>query len=45
MNQFVPFTDRASALIAAGDERAAHRFFEFFTANIRNPHPRRCGFP
>ena len=32
----------APALIAAGGERASYRFFEFFTANIRNPHTRRA---
>ncbi len=30
------------ALIAAVGERASYRFFEFFTANIRNPHTRRA---
>jgi site-specific recombinase XerD len=34
--------DRAPALIAADGERASYRFFEFFTANIRNPHTRRA---
>jgi hypothetical protein len=29
------------ARIAAVGERASHRFFEFFTANIRNPRTRR----
>jgi hypothetical protein len=43
MNQLVPFTDRAPALIAAVGERASYRFLEFFTANIRNPHTRRRG--
>ena len=42
MNQLVPFTDRAPTLIAAVGERAFYRFFEFFTANIRNPHMRRA---
>jgi hypothetical protein len=42
VNQLVPFTDRAPALIAAVGERASYRFFEFFTANIRNPHTRRA---
>jgi hypothetical protein len=41
MNQLVPFTDRAPALVAAG-ERASYRFFEFFTAQIRNPNTRRA---
>jgi hypothetical protein len=26
----------------ASDQEAAHRFIEFFTANIRNPHTRRA---
>src|SRR4051794_624916 len=30
------------ATIADEGERAAHRFFEFFTANIRNPNTRRA---
>ncbi|MGO9774156.1 MAG: tyrosine-type recombinase/integrase [Roseiarcus sp.] len=38
----VIFTGCAPALIAAIGERASYRFFEFFTANIRNPHPRRA---
>ncbi|WP_280642937.1 hypothetical protein [Methylocapsa acidiphila] len=42
MNQLVAFTDRAPALIAASGDRAAYRFFEFFTANIRNPNTRRA---
>jgi hypothetical protein len=42
MNQLVAFTDRAPALIAAADASASYRFFEFFTANIRNPHTRRA---
>jgi site-specific recombinase XerC len=42
MNQLVPVTDRAPALVAADGERASYRFFEFFTANIRNPHTRRA---
>jgi len=33
---------RAPALVAADGERASYRFFEFFTANIRNPHTRRA---
>jgi hypothetical protein len=41
MNQLVAFTDRIPALIAAG-ERASCRFFEFFTAQIRNPNTRRA---
>jgi site-specific recombinase XerD len=42
MNQLVPFTDRTPALVAACGERASYRFFEFFTANIRNPNTRRA---
>jgi len=43
MNQLVAITEnRAPALIAADGERASYRFFEFFTANIRNPHTRRA---
>ena len=43
MNQLVAFTaDRAPALVAASGERASYRFFEFFTAQIRNPNTRRA---
>jgi len=42
MNQLVPITDRTPTLVAAAGERASYRFFEFFTANIRNPHTRRA---
>jgi site-specific recombinase XerD len=43
MNQLVASTaDRAPILVAAEGERASYRFFEFFTANIRNPHTRRA---
>ena len=43
VNQLVlRFADRAPAVIAAAGERASYRFFEFFTANIRNPHTRRA---
>ena len=42
MNQLVPFIDRAPALAAAAGGRASYRFFEFFTAQIRNPHTRRA---
>ena len=43
MNQLVPITaDRAPALVATAGERASYRFFEFFTANIRNAHTRRA---
>src|SRR4051794_8341711 len=30
---------RTPALVSAAGERAAYRFLEFFTAQIRNPHP------
>ena len=33
---------RAAALVAAAGDRAAYRFLEFFTAQIRNPHTRRA---
>ena len=33
---------RVPALVAASGERAAYRFLEFFTAQIRNPHTRRA---
>ena len=43
MNQLRLFIgDRAPALIAANGERASYRYFEFFTANIRNPNTRRA---
>jgi site-specific recombinase XerD len=43
MNQLVPIiADCVPALIAAADEKTVYRFFEFFTANIRNPHTRRA---
>jgi hypothetical protein len=42
-NQLVTFTDRTPALVAALGKRASYRFFEFFTANIRNPHTR-CAY-
>src|SRR3954464_11797991 len=32
----------APPLISAAGERAAYRFLEFFTAQIRNPHTRRA---
>ena len=35
-------SDSAPAIVTAGGERAAYRFFEFFTAQIRNPHTRRA---
>jgi len=42
MNQLVAITDRTPALVAAAGERASYRFFEFFTAQIRNPNTRRA---
>ena len=44
MNQLIAFTVKQSlpAPIAAAGERAAYRFLEFFTAQIRNPHTRRA---
>lgn len=33
---------RAPALVSVSGERASYRFFEFFTAQIRNPHTRRA---
>ncbi len=41
MTQFVPIiANRAPTLVAALGERASYRFFEFFTAQSRNPHTR-----
>ena len=43
MNKLVAIpASQALTLIAAGGEKTAFRFFEFFTANIRNPHTRRA---
>jgi len=43
MNQLVPVpASHAPALIAAAGARASYRFFEFFTAQIRNPNTRRA---
>ncbi len=43
MNQLAPIiANRVPAVIAAGGEKAAYRFLEFFTAQIRNPHTRRA---
>ena len=42
MSQLVPVLADPPALVAAVGERASYRFFEFFTANIRNPHTRRA---
>ncbi len=33
------------AIMASAGERASYRFFEFFTANLRNPHTRRAYAP
>jgi site-specific recombinase XerC len=38
----VPAAPLVPALVAAAGERASLRFFEFFAANIRNPHTRRA---
>ncbi len=46
MNQLVPIlADCVPALIAAGGEKMTYRYFEFFTAQIRNPHTRRAYAP
>ncbi len=43
MNQLAPLAaSHAPTLIAASGARAAYRFLEFFTAQIRNPHTRRA---
>ena len=43
MNQLVTLNSLpAPALIAAAGDRAAYRFLEFFTAQIRNPNTRRA---
>lgn len=43
MNQLVTLAgSHAPALVAAAGDRAAYRFLEFFTAQIRNPHTRRA---
>src|SRR5690349_24358657 len=44
MSQLVPLASSFStpALITAAGNRAAYRFLEFFTAQIRNPHTRRA---
>ena len=43
MNQLVViFAERTPALIAAAGDRAAYRFLEFFTAQIRNPNTHRA---
>jgi hypothetical protein len=43
MKQLVPIIgDRTPALAAAAGKRASYRFFEFFTAQIRNPNMRRA---
>jgi hypothetical protein len=38
-----PPTPTNPGAVAAANDRAAMRFLEFFSANIRNPHPRRPG--
>lgn len=42
MTALVPATNMAPALVAASGDRAAYRFLEFFTAQIRNPQTRRA---
>ena len=42
MNQLIPIAANVPALVRSVGERASYRFFEFFTANIRNPHTRRA---
>ena len=42
MSQLAVIADRAPALVTASGARASYRFFEFFTAQIRNPHTRRA---
>jgi len=43
MNEFVlVLVGHVPALVQAVSERAAYRFFEFFTANICNPNTRRA---
>src|SRR4051812_26191604 len=43
MTQLVTLaTSNAPVLINAAGDRAAYRFLEFFTAQIRNPHTRRA---
>src|SRR3954470_16662064 len=43
MSQLVTLgAPNAPPLISAAGERAAYRFLEFFTAQIRNPHTRRA---
>jgi hypothetical protein len=43
MNPLAPvLTDRVPPLVAAGGEKTTCRFFEFFAADIRNPHTRRA---
>ena len=43
MHQLVPIlADRAPARIAAAGALASYRFFEFLTAQVRNPNTRRA---
>ncbi len=43
MSQLAPISfDHAPALISAAGDGAYYRFFEFFTAQIRNPLTRRA---
>jgi len=43
MNQLAPLSSPTlPAIITAAGERGSYRFYEFFTAQIRNPHTRRA---
>jgi hypothetical protein len=42
MNELVPITAHAPALVRAAGQRAQICFWEFFVSNIRNPHARRA---
>ena len=42
MKPLIPIAANVPALVRSVGERASYRFFEFFTANIRNPHTRRA---
>ena len=42
MNNLAPISAHVPALVRAAGDRAQTRFWEFFVANIRNPHTRRA---
>ena len=42
MRDLIDLQFKAPALISVAGDRAAYRFLEFFTAQIRNPHTRRA---